>query len=84
MDPGHKCGPFLWGTRKCNLHSQKEKSKEELAGPPFTSVAFGLEDNFADPLAHEQSIVVIQTPGFAFEGLDERLLAAAGGCRDVW
>lgn len=29
--------------------------------------AFGLEDNFADPLAYEQSIVVIQTRRFALD-----------------
>lgn len=37
---------------------------------PSLLFAFGLEDNFADPLAYEQSIVVNQTTDIAFEGID--------------
>jgi hypothetical protein len=81
VDPVHNCGPFLGvggGTRKCNPDSQKEKKekKERKARRswldlPSLLFAFALEDNFADPLAYEQSsIVVIQTTGFAFEGID--------------
>lgn len=73
VNPGHNCGPFLgWGeTRNRNYDSQKKrKARRSWLDLPSLLFAFGLEDNFADPLAYEQSIVVIQTTGFAFEGID--------------
>lgn len=67
MDPGHNCGPFLGGPGNAIRIPRKRKARRSWLDRPSLLFAFGLEDNFADPLAYEQSIVVIQTRRFALD-----------------
>jgi len=77
MDPGHSCGPS-WGRGRGGgqemqsgfPEKKKRKARMSWLDLPSLLFPFGLEDNFADPLAYEQSIVVNQTTDIAFEGID--------------